>query len=233
MSRPSWRRVLFRHRVAAGVEHRFYLEHVGPVATVIDIGANRGQFALAVRDCLPHADVVSIEPLETPAGVYQEVFKGDGKTSLVVGAVGPDKGSATMHISARDDSSSLLSIGELQTVNFPGTGEVSTATVEVGPLSHFVDIETLLSPRLLKLDVQGFELEALRGCEDQLDLFTWVYVECSFVELYQQQGMAHEVIQWLGDHGFNLSGVYNVSDDANGIPIQADFAFVNSKHEVH
>ena len=50
---PAWRAALRRHRVAAGVEHARVLRNLGPVATVVDIGANRGQFALAVRHCFP------------------------------------------------------------------------------------------------------------------------------------------------------------------------------------
>jgi len=46
-------RALVRHRVLVGAEHRHLL---GPyLATVVDIGANRGQFSLAVRECAPRA----------------------------------------------------------------------------------------------------------------------------------------------------------------------------------
>lgn len=44
---PAWREALRRHRVAAGVEHAVVLRALGPLRTVVDIGANRGQFALA------------------------------------------------------------------------------------------------------------------------------------------------------------------------------------------
>lgn len=48
---PAWRRALLRYRVAAGVEHARVLCNLGPVATVVDIGANRGQFALCRAAC--------------------------------------------------------------------------------------------------------------------------------------------------------------------------------------
>ncbi|MGH9448085.1 MAG: FkbM family methyltransferase [Terriglobia bacterium] len=47
---------------------------------------------------------------------------------------------------------------------------------------------------LFKLNVQGHELEALKACEDLLDRFAYVYVECSFMELYKGQALADEVI---------------------------------------
>ncbi len=73
--------------------------------------------------------------------------------------------------------------------------------------------------------MQGFELEALRGCESLFGCFRYVYCECSFVELYDGQALAHEVIDYLSQHGFKLAGVYNMTYDKQGIAIQADFLF--------
>ena len=60
---PAWRVALLYHRVAAGVEHAVVLRSLGPLSTVVDIGANRGQFALAARHCCPQGRIVSFEPL--------------------------------------------------------------------------------------------------------------------------------------------------------------------------
>src|SRR5690606_18103140 len=78
---------------------------------------------------------------------------------------------------------------------------------------------------LLKLDVQGFELEALAGCEEILERFDWVYAECSFVELYVGQGLVDEVIAWIRERDFVIRGIYNVVKDSAGWAIQADCLF--------
>ena len=75
------------------------------------------------------------------------------------------------------------------------------------------------------MDVQGFEMEALRGCEDLLECFEYIYCECSFVELYSGQKLAHEIIQWLRDQNFMFVGIFNVNYDISGQPIQGDFLF--------
>jgi len=126
-------------------------------------------------------------------------------------------------VSASDDSSSLLPISQVQERLFPGIGEVRTETIRVGPLADYVSPEEIVPPALLKLDVQGFELGALRGCADLLKCFAHVYAECSFVELYTGQALAHEVINWLYERGFKLSGIYNVSYDKAGQAVQGDF----------
>jgi FkbM family methyltransferase len=216
-------KALFHHRVLAGAEHRNVLFR--GLGTVVDIGANRGQFALAVREWAPQARVISFEPLPYPASIFLSVFSGDNKVLLHQAAVGPASVMQKMHVSAKDDSSSLLPISSVQTTMFPGTGQVATIEVHVSPLEEFVKADDLLSQAMLKLDVQGFEYEALIGCESMLPHFDWVYCECSFVELYSGQRLACDVIDWLARKGFRLEGVFNTAYDAQGQAIQADFLF--------
>lgn len=214
---------LLRHRVLAGAEHRNVLSR--DLRVVVDIGANRGQFALAARRWAPEARVVSFEPLSGPAGIFRRVFAGDNSVTLHQSAIGPVSAMQTMHVSARDDSSSLLPISSVQTAMFPGTGEVATAEVRVATLDEFVGADDLRAPAMLKLDVQGFELDALRGCESLLRHFDRVYCECSFVEFYSGQRLAGEVVDWLSDRGFFLIGKFNPAFDSRGQMVQADFLF--------
>lgn len=218
-----WLRAL-RLGVAPTLEHRRVLGLINP-QFVVDIGANRGQFALAARHAYPAAKIVSFEPLPGPAALYRAVFAGDERVMLVESAVGPKPGRVTMHVAGRDDSSSLLPIAAKQDELFPGTAEATQRAIRVTCLAEHLMAAKVTAPALLKLDVQGFELEALRGCDDLLHLFAWVYVECSFVELYVGQAFADSVIAWLRDRGFSLSGVYNMTYAADGQAIQADFLF--------
>ncbi len=222
---PAWRRALLTRGVAAGVEHVPILRELGSCRTVVDIGANRGQFALAARQVFPTAHIISFEPLRAPATVYRELFKEDGRTCLHEAAIGPNGGVSIIHVSARDDSSSLLPIGTAQEALFPGTAEVSAEQVQVVRLADRVAGQRIESPALLKLDVQGFELDALRGCEPLIKGFAWIYVECSFIELYEGQALADAVIGWLRDRAFALCGVYNLKYDSKGRAIQGDFLF--------
>ncbi|MGR6034300.1 MAG: FkbM family methyltransferase [Candidatus Nitrosoglobus sp.] len=210
--------------VVASVEHISVLRHLG-CHTVVDIGANRGQFALVARYCFPQAQIIAFEPLTKPVDKFRRVFAGVGQVTLHQVAIGPGQGQVTIHISARDDSSSLLSITALQGKVFPGTAEIATEVVKIAPLSDFLAVEDIQSPALLKLDVQGYELETLKGCEALLHCFTYVYCECSFMELYAGQALADEVIAWLLERGFRLKGVYNMAYDQMGKAVQGDFLF--------
>jgi len=216
-------KALLYYRVLAGVEHRCVLRR--DLSTVVDIGSNRGQFSLAARIIVPHSKIFAFEPLPKPAATFLKIFQRDSMTIFHQVAIGPKTGEMTIHVSAADDSSSLLPISSLQNDLFPGTDEIRTETVRVGRLSDFLISESIIAPAMLKLDVQGFELEALRGCEALLECFLYVYVECSFIELYAGQSLAHEVIAWLGERGFRLIGAYHMSYDRNGHAVQGDFLF--------
>jgi FkbM family methyltransferase len=223
LSYPFYFRALMKG-AAAGVEHERML---GPLTlrTIVDVGANRGQFALVCRAKFPDARIVAFEPLRDAGTVFRSVFAVDGSTSLHEVALGVERTQARMHVSAADDSSSLLPIGQRQEALFPGTAESHTVDVNVVPLDAIVSASEIESPALLKIDVQGFELEVLRGCRSLLPQFDYVYVECSFVELYDNQAMAHEVIAWLAERGFRLGGVHNLTMSRSGIAVQADFLF--------
>lgn len=226
ISNPLWRWALIMYRVAAGSEHVIVLSQLNALKVIVDIGANRGQFALVSRYCHPSATIISFEPLSTPAKLFVRVFDEDENIAFVQAAIGPETSSIEMHVSGRDDSSSILPISEMQNRLYPGTAQVATEVIRIAPLNEFITVEEIRSPALLKLDVQGFELQGLVGCEDLLKYFTWIYVESSFVELYVGQPLADEIIAWLREHGFKLQGVYNMSANKQGKAIQADFLFL-------
>ncbi|MCK9352695.1 MAG: FkbM family methyltransferase [Gallionella sp.] len=219
---PLLRRAFSQHLVMAGVEHKAALNR--PLATVVDIGANRGQFALAAR-AISGAKVISFEPLPEVARLFKKVFAEDAAVKLHVAAIGEKSERKMIHLSARDDSSSLLEIGEAQSDYFPGTHEVGTLEVAVGTLDQFIGEDEIVRPAMLKLDVQGFELQALVGCRGLIGNFDFVYCECSFVELYKNQRLAGEVIDYVRELGFSLAGMYNPSYDDDGNCIQADLFF--------
>jgi FkbM family methyltransferase len=224
LSRKAEFRRGIRFGVGASVEHLGMMKSID-VATLVDIGANVGQFTLLTLALHPEVNVEAFEPLSGPAAVFRRLFEGNDRVTLHQVAIGPDETSAVMNVSKREDSSSLLPITSRQTDNFPGTEKVGVEKITVTTLSSAVSPDAIRAPALLKLDVQGYELEALRGCRDMLHLFDRVYAELSFVEFYEGQALADEVIDFLSQSGFAVEGVYNVQFDENGKSIQCDCLF--------
>lgn len=224
MKDSRYRGVLLKYSVAAAVEHQAPLKLLG-CRTVVDIGANEGQFALVAHRLFPEARIFSFEPLAEPLSVFRKVFHDDPRVTIFAAAIGPNRTSATIHVSKRLDSSSMLPITSMQSSVFPGTEQSRTEVVQVGRLREYLALTDIPSPALLKIDVQGYELEVLKGCNELINGFRYVYVECSFMELYKEQALADEIIDWLHDRSYRLVGIYNLSYDRDGIAIQGDFLF--------
>lgn len=227
LSRPGYRRGL-AVGVAAAVEHEAAIRAL-PVGMLIDVGANVGQFSLLVRTLHPAARIVAFEPLAEPAARYGRLFADAPGVDLHRHALGSAEGNATIHLSRRLDSSSLLPISPVQEQTFAGTGEVGVRTVPVRRLDAVLSPASLTGPVLLKLDVQGFELEVIRGFSVGLAAVEHVYAEVSFLPLYEGQPLAPAIIADLHARGFDLAGVYNLSTDREERSVQADMLFANRR----
>jgi FkbM family methyltransferase len=222
MSTGIGRRALF-HGVGACIEH-------GPAfvgrsfATVVDIGANRGQFTLFSLSRFPNARIISFEPQPEANGRFRKVFEGVRNVTLHPLAVGPQSARMDLHVTARNDSSSFLSVGSRQREEF-GTSEVGKITVDVRRLDEVLSEADLVAPALLKIDVQGFEASVLKGCGSLLSKFDTIYLEGSYVELYEGQPLIGELVAYLAEYGFAPNGEFNQAVDREGRPLQSDFRF--------
>lgn len=218
--RREFRRGL-RFGVAASLESLPALRDV-EAATVIDVGANVGQFTLLMSALRPDAVIHAFEPHEPSADVFARLFAGDERVRLRRCAAGDRNGEATLYVSRRPDNSSLLPIGPEQIRFAPDTGPAGTGTASVLTLDAAFDGMTLARPTLLKLDVQGGELAALRGARRLLKQVDHVYVEVSFVAFYEGQATADAVLDFLRGEGFALIGLGGTARDDRGRIVQAD-----------
>jgi FkbM family methyltransferase len=223
LSEPSYRRALAKG-VAATTEHES-VTFPRDYDTVIDVGANRGQFALFALHRFPRARVLCFEPLLEAHQKLTEVVGDDPRVHIECCAVGSVDGSLSLNVTRSDDSSSLLQPTALQLRTFPNTDSVSSLDVPVRTLDDTIDAEELTRPFLLKIDVQGFELEVLRGAQRLLKEDGDLLVESSFAELYAGQALANEVIAALWSQGYRLRGIFSLTTGLDGAPLQGDFLF--------
>jgi FkbM family methyltransferase len=223
LTHPGCWRAL-RLGVAPSLEHAAVLRGI-QFDHLLDVGGNRGQFSLMTRLLKPGIAIHAFEPLPEEAAVYKKVFQGVNGVVLTESALGDTDGTATIHVSGRADSSSLLPIGELQAKLFPNTAEVGTQTISVRRLDGLPELWSGWSRALLKLDVQGFELPVLRGARQALRNCAYVYAECSEVPLYEGQALYPEVAAFLAQEGFQPARRAN-DQWVDGKLVQADHLFV-------
>ena len=107
---------------------------------------------------------------------------------------------------------------------FPGTEEDRTIEIEARTLDELL-AHRVRAPALLKIDVQGGELDVLAGAPTILRDIDTAFVECSFVEFYGGQALADQVVSAFLERGLRLYGVYSVVCDDRGRCLQADLLF--------
>ena len=216
--RPAYWPALARG-VVPTLEHAPVLAGINP-ATVIDVGANKGQFSTFAAVRWPAARLIAFEPLSEPAQRYRAVL--GTRATLHACALGARRDRMTMHVATRADSSSLLELGELQKSTF-GMEESATVTVDVRRLDDVIGADAA-GPALLKIDVQGYEYEVLEGLGELTARVEWVFVETSFVELYKGQRLFGDVADLLARLGYHQIREANQSVAADQ-KIQADILF--------
>lgn len=210
--------------VAPSIEHRDSLGHLSP-DVVLDVGANKGQFALFSRVTFPDAVIHSFEPIEAAYRtlISHRCLRNNFNAYHL--ALTDKTGDATINLSRADDSSSLLPIGNLQTSYYPGTEMVGQEVIKTDTLDNQFQEEWQGRNVLLKIDVQGTELQVLKGASNNLDRIGHIYAELSFMELYKGQALGTEIIEFLSGFGFEVYSISNISRTRHDRLVQADFLF--------
>jgi FkbM family methyltransferase len=178
------------------------------VDLVLDAGANVGQYALRTRSAGYRGRVVSFEPLGQAYAELSARAASDPLWDCRHEALGAAAGESILHVAGDSYSSSLLEIEGRQVASAPQSSYVASETVSVVPLDAiWDDVVRHAEWPYLKLDVQGFELEALRGAERSLAKLAGVEAELSLVPLYKGAPTYRDVIDHLEAAGFRLAGL--------------------------
>jgi methyltransferase, FkbM family len=197
---------------------------------VIDVGANTGQFGSELRASGFEGKILSFEPM---AEAYSELRRRVGRDqgwSTVRCALGQSEGVLTLNISGHSASSSLLGMLPLHEDAAPGTRYVGKEVVTVRRLDSLLAEHLPINSRpYLKIDVQGYEMEVLRGAGARLEEFVAIQLELSLVRLYADAPLAQEVDRFVSDAGYQLAGVEpGFADPVSGRLLQMDGIYVRS-----
>lgn len=200
------------------------------IRTVIDCGANEGQFAHYISGFFPGAALYCFEPLEGP---FQTLLAWaatqNGRVQCFNVALGEQEGTAIMHNHMEHSPSSSL---------LPTTGHaVKLLPQTVRQLEVVVPLTTLdtalrdvldgMAPEiLLKLDVQGYEDRVLRGAELILEKVHACLLEVCVDPLYDKQANFKELVSLLDRHGVRYAGNLDQSYAEDGRVMWFDALFL-------
>lgn len=207
---------------------RRVLDRLG-IDLVIDVGANQGQYATDVRRSGYAGPISSIEPSSEQFARLQALAADDPGWSIHRLALGAEPGTATLNVAANEGkSSSLLAQKDLRFGTTDTMRYVGTETVEVDTLDHAApQIAGTAQRILLKIDVQGLELEVIRGAGGLLPRVLAIETELALMPLYEGQPEWRVVVNALEERGYTLFALDpGYSDWDSGRLVEADVLFV-------
>ncbi|MEI6430304.1 MAG: FkbM family methyltransferase [Pseudanabaena sp. ELA607] len=170
---------------------------------IYDIGANVGTWSLLAKAIFPNAVIHAFEPLSMHLDGFNKNTSHIADIMLHQLALGSQENSLVMQVASFSDASSLLEIAPA-TYDAFGITKEREEIVKVVVLDDFVTQNNIPFPDLIKLDIQGYELEALKGALKCLNSAKCLIIEVSFIEFYHGQPLFHEVVEFLYQHNFYL-----------------------------
>jgi len=205
---------------------RRLVEHHG-IDTVLDIGANAGQFGRELRQQGYRGRIVSFEPLTDAFKRLQAAARGDAEWRTLNIALGDAPGAQKIHLAGNSESSSLLDMLPLHLDAAPYSRYTGEETVRVETLDAvFDDVCKGARNIYMKIDTQGYEAPVLRGAARSLERIDTIQIEMSLAPLYAGQALFGDLYADLTGKGYALVGAENNFGDARtGHLLQIDGIF--------
>lgn len=198
------------------------LRHLN-IATVLDVGANVGQYGLLLRELGYRGRICSFEPV---AAHYQALLKtaeDDDNWLTFPFALGAKE--EVLEINVTDDASmsSFHSPNQYAAERFPDSSVVlHRERVRISTLDEFFRIHGKRcgdGPIFLKMDTQGHDLEVVKGGAVSIARIAALQSELSLLPIYTGTPNYRYVLEYLNKLGFTPSGIYPVSRDYGNLAL--------------
>jgi len=195
--------------------------------TVLDIGANTGQFAVLARAAFPEATIHCFEPLPDCFSQLQRRIASLQNVILHNVALGERDGMSSMVRNPYSPSSSLLEMAPSHVQAFPYSAGGERLPVSVLTLDAALAGQRIEEPVLMKIDVQGTEDRVISGGRSILARVAVAIVETSFEPLYKGQLLFDSVLEMMRALHFSYHGnLGQLRSPEDGRVLQCDAIFV-------
>jgi FkbM family methyltransferase len=233
-SMPLLRR-LVQPRMASLMAKYLYLgealERYG-IDLVIDVGANVGQFGLALRAIGYRGRILSFEPFDQAYRALARTAAQDGRWDVMNTALDDAEGSRELAVMRSSVFSSFHTPASTEgaTAQFSGQNVVDhRQEVPVRRLDAVLDersLRPLLGRALLKCDTQGHDRHVLEGF-DYAEEVALLQIELSAVPVYEEAPSMTELLSYVEERGFAPILFSPVNRAPDGSAIEFDYLGVN------
>ena len=203
------------------------LKHLA-IDLVLDVGANQGQYGKSLRRGGYRGNIISFEPLNSAFSQLKLCSKSDSLWQINNYALGNDNTNSIINISANSYSSSILAMTNAHTNLSKESAFVGEQNIVVKTLdSVFKNIVESDNNIFLKIDTQGYEKKVILGALNSLEKIVGIQIEVSMIELYKEEDLFIDMINFLDSKGFKTISIESgFFDQKTGFLLQSDLIFV-------
>lgn len=202
--------------------------------TILDVGANTGQMAKVFRRLFPKSKIICFEPMADAYYVLTSLAQKDDRLKVENTALGDVGGIKKFNVNKNDSTSSLLDATPQAIERFGKEimGRKEVVEVDVTTLDDYCEQNKISKIDLLKLDVQGYEAQVLRGARKMLadNQIHAIMAEICLSPLYIGQSAFSELLGILEEHGYKMHSFYGESYSESRGYDWGDAIFVLSEH---
>jgi FkbM family methyltransferase len=195
---------------------------------ILDVGANRGDWTKMALEVFPSAQSILVEPQEEMAPYLQSLCVADPRCQFFKCGAGKAEGELVLTL-WEDTYGSSYTVPKDEKLMKDGKQRITPIRTIDGILR---EVGSTFFPDLVKVDVQGFELEVLSGGESLFGLTEVFILETTLLVVKDDPvwPSTRRVIEYMGKKGYEIydltSFLRKPSDGALG---QLDFAFVKAE----
>lgn len=195
---------------------------------IIDGGAHHGNIIQNFLSSYDHPLIYAFEPLPDSVDLLKNRFSGFSHVKIFEKALGATNSPVAFNELRNTVSSSILSPGELL-YQYHGSKMDILKTIEVEQIR--LDSVAELKDReidILKLDLQGYELEALKGMTGIIKKIKSITLEVEFIALYKNQALFSDIDFFLRQNNFQLFNLYELWTQKDGQLTAGDAIYLNN-----
>jgi len=200
------------------------------VESIIDVGANEGQFALSMRTLGFRGKIYSFEPVDAAYEKLKRASASDNSWFVFDFALGAEPAEALINVSDFSSFSSILDVNDYARERWADSKVTHQQKITIKTLDECAS-EGLFdsnSRLLLKMDTQGYDLEVFRGAQSVLPNVSCMLSELSLIPIYEGMPSYSDALAEFESYGFRASGFYPITRNENLTLNEVDCVLVNS-----
>ena len=191
---------------------------------IFDVGSHIGDTIKKYKSVFPESKIFAFEPTETSYEKLLNQFGNDNSINVSLLGLSNKAEKKTFYLSESNNLNSFKKPNERAW----GFEKKETTMVETNTLDNICSINNIKHIDILKLDVQGSEIDVLKGSKLFLSAgeISLIYVEWQVVPLYKGHSRYYKIGEYLGQYGYELFNLYNINEAKSGQLRWGDSIFI-------